>query len=701
MTEKIQLSLFKGYSDTCPQDISLQQIVNLIQKDPTVRDHTEKYRYYHNIGNTHAAEKEKSSCPCFAVAVRFDGGKRQANINTCTSFSLVDMDHVPDGQLTELFDRVCHDPHTLLAYTTISGEGLRILYRTDCFGDKPERNLKLYPQVYEQGNHYFANLLGCEPDGKCKNITRLSGLAFDPNVYFNPEAQPFPVELKAPRKSGKHPRPVTLENALQAAQAELEQEEIRYEAHHRNEYIMRMGYLLNAYGIPQEEATDWANGNFADYDGDVAGIINSCYQKTKEHGMRPLPGKQRKETPDERFANVEQIEEFLISQARFRQNTLTGQCEIAYLEKTAEATDEPFAPLVDRDVNTLWRRMNKQIAPVRLNDLNTILKSEFVPLFNPFNEFIDGLKTWDGTTDYIGQLTDTVHIRGNHERFTEYFRKWFVGILPAFFDRGVTNHEILVFVGEQGIYKTTWLNFLLPPQLRHYFYTKVNSNRMTKDDQFTLTEFILVCLEEIDEMTLSELNQLKAMTGMKSVNERAAYGHNKEHRPHIASYCGTGNNLQFLNDPSGNRRWLPFEIINIDDPNTYSFNYEGIYSQAFALWKNGFRYWFSPEEIDVLKKHNSRFEAPELEKELVLTYFRRPLPGETGIFASTAHILSRISGGIRQTLSPTKIGIVMRRAGFEPIRLSSGQRGYRVVEYSPEEIIRNRQATARFTMEAQ
>lgn len=701
MTENIQLSLFKGYSDTCPQDISLQQIVSLIQSDPNVRDHTEKYRYYHSADNTHAAEKEKSSCPCFAVAVRFDGGKKQANISTCTSLSLVDMDHVPNGQLSELFDRACHDPHTLLAYTTISGEGLRILYRTDCFGDRKEQNLKIYPQVYEQGNRYYANLLGCEPDGKCKNITRLSGLAFDSNVYFNPQALPFPVELKATRKSRKHTRPVTLENALQAAQAELEQEEICYEAHHRNEYIMRMGYLLNAYGIPQEEATDWANGNFSDYDGDVAGIINSCYQKNEEHGMRPLPGKQQKGTSDERLANVEQIEEFLISQAQFRQNTLTGQCEIAYLEKAVETTGKPFAPLVDRDVNTLWRRMNKQIAPVRLNDINTILKSEFVPLFNPFNEYIAGLKTWDGTTDYIGQLTDTVHIKGNHERFTEYFRKWFVGILPAFFDREVTNHEILVFVGEQGIYKTTWLNFLLPPQLRCYFYTKVNSKRMTKDDQFTLTEFILVCLEEIDEMTLSELNQLKAMTGMKNINERAAYGHNKEHRHHIASYCGTGNNLQFLNDPSGNRRWLPFEIVSIDDPNTHPFNYEGIYSQAFALWKSGFRYWFSPEEIDVLKKHNSRFEAPDLEKELVLTYFRHPLPGETGIFASTAHILSRISGGIRQTLSPTKIGMVMRKAGFEPIRLPSGQRGYRVVEYSAEEILHNRQATARFTMEPQ
>lgn len=46
-------------------------------------------------------------------------------------------------------------------------------------------------------------------------------------------------------------------------------------------------------------------------------------------------------------------------------------------------------------------------------------------------------------------------------------------------------------------------------------------------------------------MRPAELNQLKAMVTMPYVNERAAYGRNKERHPHIASFCGTGNNVQF------------------------------------------------------------------------------------------------------------------------------------------------------------
>ena len=47
-------------------------------------------------------------------------------------------------------------------------------------------------------------------------------------------------------------------------------------------------------------------------------------------------------------------------------------------------------------------------------------------------------------------------------------------------------------------------------------------------------------------MRPAELNQLKAAMTMPSVDERAAYARYHEHRKHIASFCGTGNNVQFL-----------------------------------------------------------------------------------------------------------------------------------------------------------
>ena len=50
-------------------------------------------------------------------------------------------------------------------------------------------------------------------------------------------------------------------------------------------------------------------------------------------------------------------------------------------------------------------------------------------------------------------------------------------------------------------YKTTWMQRLLPVELQRYFYVTSNSRRVSKDALFTLTEFALVCLEELEEMT--------------------------------------------------------------------------------------------------------------------------------------------------------------------------------------------------------
>lgn len=692
----ISISLFKGYSDTQPTEVTLQHVVNLIKNDALVREHTEKHRYYAAHGQTNAAAREKSSCSCFAVAVRFKNGKQKDNIAEWTSLSLVDIDHVPADQLPRLLEIICADKHTLIAYRTIGGFGIRIIFLTDYVSDNFNRNLKIYAHVFEQTNLYYSQLLDVECDRKCKNATRLSGLAYDPDVFFNPEAIPFHIEAKAAKKNAsKAHLQKSLNRAVTMAAEELNQDNIVYTEHSHNEYIMRMGYLLNAYGIPQDIATEWAVNQFVDYDGDITTIFNSCYQKTDEYGKKKLHRSDIHASENDNFASVEEIESFLNSQAQFRQNVITGKCEVSNYE--GDKHNLEYVEIDDRFVNSLWCRMSKEQKAVRIGDIRNVLGSEYVPLFNPFVEHFKRLKPWDGTTDYINQLASTVHVKGEQSVFAEYFKKWFVGVIASLFDNQAVNHEILVLIGPQGTYKTTWFNNLLPEALQRYFYVKSDNNHITKDDKFTLTEFAIICLEEIDEMRPAELSQLKAMVTMKDVNERVAYAHYKEHRTHIASFCGTSNNIHFLSDPTGNRRWLPFEVEYIDNPYTHPVHYETVYAQAYALWKNGFHYWFDSQEVNMINEHNTHFEVPNLERELILTYFRRPMPGEECIFVTTAYILNRISVGIKQLLSPTKIGITMKQAGFELIR-SANQRGYRVVELKSEEVYRNQCAKARYTL---
>ncbi len=697
--ENTLVSLFKGYADTCPIEVPLKTVINLLRDNQTVLEHTEKHRYYLKQEQVTAAAREKASCPCFAVSVRFEGGKQKANISEWTGLCPVDIDHVPPERMECCLKLLRTDKHTLLQHITISGQGIRLLCRYTGLTDDCEKNLRLHTRIFAAINEYYTRLTGLECDLKCKNATRLSGLAHDENLFFNPAAAPFSL----PAETHLHPGRTTADNTknrrrlqrvIDTATRLLADEGVEYTEHHHNEYIMRMGYLLNAYGVAQTTATEWAKERFADYDGDVSSIFASCYLNIKEHGSRPLPSRHQAQADNERqefMASVADIEQFLSNQGAFRKNTVTGKCEVLPAEG-----GEDYEELTDRYVNTLWCRMCKELKPGQSAHIRAVLESEFVDTFNPFEQYFENLPPWDGSTDHIARLASHVHVRNNTIPFAFYFKKWLVGMVASLFDKETVNHEILVLIGHQGIYKTTWLNNLLAPELRRYFYLKSNAHRITKDDLLTLSEFALVCLEELDEMETQEVNQIKALTTMKVVNERAAYAHYKEHRNHIASFCGTSNNTHFLVDPTGNRRWLPFEVENIDSPYDFPVDYAGIYSQAYALLKNDFHYWLEDKEIEALSLHNRHFEVPCLERELILTHYRRPMPGEKCMFITNSQILCRINSGIRQKLSPVKIGMVLKQEGFEPIR-TGGKRGYRMVELTGDEIQANSYAMGRYT----
>ncbi len=686
----MKLNYFLGYSIAESTLLPLDKIVELIQYNQSVKEQTEKMRYLRSHNEEKAADRIKSGTPCFAIAVQFKpGGKAKTDIVSLTGLSLVDIDHIPAERLAEVIHLVREDPHTLLAYITISGAGLRILFRIEGLANQPATpaNLKRYAAAFAHGNRYYAELTGCECDLKCKNATRLSGLAHDDEVFYRPEALPFTLqEIRASEKKGRKVSP----QVLAIIRKELEAKGLAYEAHRHNEYIMRTGYLLNDYGIDLEHATEWAVKEFADYDGDVAGILRSCYQHTDEFGTRELPTKSKEDKSHLMFASVEEIETFLDGQAKFRYNLITRKEEFSTDASSWEEVD-------DRFVHTLWTRMSKQVRNVRAGDIRAVLRSEYAPLFDPFKEYLTGLPSWDGETDYITELADTVTVKGDEQPFfRKYFKKWLVNVVASLLVPTIMNHEILVFIGAQGIYKTTWMHHLLPPELRRYFYVKENSNRIAKDDLFSLTEFALICLEEIDALKTSDMNQLKALVSKPEVNERAAYGHYKERRPHLASFCGTTNNVQFLTDLSGSRRWIPIEVEQIIDPHNYQVNYTGVFSQAYALFLSGFEYFLTPEEVTFFNVRNQQYEVPCMEVELIQKLFRIPMPSEQGaVFMTATDIMHRISGWVRHLLDPTKIGVAMKKAGFKQT-FSAGKRGYRVIELSGDRIQENARALAHF-----
>lgn len=716
-------SRFHSLRDTRPEPTTWQ----VLFKEITNSTHTAATRHYRahlatlsDIEATGDAQQleqwkltksnMKNAQPAFIPSVLLEGGRTYAHVKGFTGFIMVDIDGIPPERFAAILTLVKEDIHSFLVYITISGCGIRVISHVE--GGVTKAN---YRMVWEWVNDHYARLCEVEIDGQCKNATRMSVLCHDPEALLRPEASSFHTSGMKPREKPKRGTAVTVtaERAYKIIRAQLEEEGIAYAPSSYNDYVSRCFYHTNRYGVPQADAEAWALRTFPDYPREqLLPIIKSCYSLTMEFNTVPLPRSVRKKEKENdsshKKATVEEMEEFINGYMKFRMNMLTHQIETQLI---ADAyTDRPEASachwqrLTDHIENSLWCAMQHHGMAVNLNELHTLLGSDFVKEYHPLKEYLDGLPPWDGETDYIGRLAAMVHVKESPHsplqqdksrerndlsetpvRFADILKRWMVSMIAAALDETVVNQVILTLIGRQGSYKTSFMQHILPPVLSEYYTTKSNSSRMTKDDLFTMTENLVINLEEIDTMPPSELNQLKAMVTQRYVDERRAYGRNKVHLPHVASFVATGNNLQFLTDDTGNRRWLPFEVEDIDSPWEADIPYEGIYSQTYALYQDvNFRYWFTDKEIQQLRGHVQQFEVPRPEYELILTYYRKPVGLERGVYTTSSQIIGRF-GNTSLRLSLQKVGRAMRELGFRQVKASNANY-WVVVERTTEEV---------------
>ena len=356
----------------------------------------------------------------------------------------------------------------------------------------------------------------------------------------------------------------------------------------------------------------------------------------------------------------------------------------------------------------------------------TALQSDLIPDVHPLREYVLSCGEWtEEQPDWIDWVASQVRVKNNDNTdnlrgnqlpaapeennstpscttlhnttpsadalWRICFKKWFVAMVASWMNDEVVNHQVLVLIGRQGIYKTTWLEHLIPPHLRAYACKLANSAELNKDDRLRIAEFGLISLDEIDSMNTRELNQLKSVITATDVNERAAYGYTKERRIRLASFCASGNRRDFLTDITGNRRWLPFEVESIQNPFFTTLPYERMYAQAWALANDPtFCYWFELDEIDVLEEHNKHFRDESNEEQLLPILFDVPAEGK-GEFMTTAQISERLVtyGNIKKPMALSRLGMVLGTVGYKAIspRINGTRtRGWIVYQRNRDEI---------------
>jgi len=367
------------------------------------------------------------------------------------------------------------------------------------------------------------------------------------------------------------------------------------------------------------------------------------------------------ETQQIKSIGLEKIEHYLTSRYHFIFNEVTGRIE------GKSHNQNGYQLITDYFLNSLTRELSKTGIACGPTLLRNLLMSNFTPVYNPFKNYFDGLPAWDGVTDHIKSLADTVTT--TNDSFWQYcFKKWLVAMVGCVLDDHVSNHCVIVLSGGQGLGKTTFLKKLVPQLLHEYSYSgTINLNN--KDTLVQLSECMLINMDELENLNKSELGAMKEIITKSSIRIRRPYGYSAESMPRRASFAGSVNNKEFLSDTTGNRRFLCFEVKNIEY--LKSLPIEKIYAQALHLYKTGFQYWFDPTEIERINKNNQQFRSMSVEEELLLANFDPCDIANADWFLSTTEIVNWFSKNAKMNLtdgSIIKLGKALRAQKFLRIK---------------------------------
>ena len=686
-------------------EMTEEEIVSAIGS-PKYRNTVESVRRIFLEQGEKAANEEKKKLPSVTFSANYRGGRSNATLVKYLGYIVIDIDHLSKEELARILQTVRACSYTRIAFISPKGMGLKIIAHTQrpdgTLPDTIQEIEDFHNAAYNKVASFYSQLCQTEIDTSGQDVGRTCLLSYDPGIYFNRDATPFIVEqpplfYKTQKKKKKTPgrkkqetdnNPVSEETALNyhSSHASLmvtlnyyHNKSEKYTEGNRNNYLHHLACKYNRHGIPEQEAAAFIKSLFTDLPAEETdSLIANAYAHTEEFNTNKLNSTQKR---------MLQIEQHISECYETRYNELLHIME--YRRRVSETEQpDPFRILDDRMENSIWMEMNELGYACNVKMIQNLIYSDFSSSYHPIREYFKELPEWDGT-DYIRILADSV--RTNHQSFwTECLERYLVGMCAAATQDDVVNHTVLLLCSEvQNIGKTTFINNLLPPELRTYLSTGlINPN--SKDDLAKIAQSMLINLDEFEGMSGRDLNTFKDLVTRKVISIRLPYARRSQNFPHTASFAGTCNYQEILHDTTGNRRFLCFHADSIE---FIKINYTQLYAQIKHLLNTpGYQYWFTQEDNNRIEKNNEDFIFHSPEEELVLTHIRKPERFEKVQYLTVSEIaeLIRERTGYQYSIgAKIQIGKVMVKHNFESKKGRNGRR-YAVFVIAPEQVKSNR-----------
>ena len=570
-------------------------------------------------------------------------------------------------------------PQTLLSFVGSSGQSLKLLipYRLTGGGvPQGDAQVALFQQyAYRKAAAFVQQATGVRPEEVKHDGTESFLLSSDRAAFLNDNVQPIEMEQPAeplsarttPVASRQEEVPLNTEVLPGYTRREMDVTKFNFvfrqlayeQLAQLEEHLLRLAAGCRKAGIDQELAVKMTLEALDCFDKEtlVRSTFNSAYEK------HPLGLKQ----PLERsLMHQLLLEEFLGRRYQFRRNKVTG--EVEYQEKYRfDLSWRPLTEAARNDINNAAIREGIKVWP---KDLERVILSERTETYDPVFEWLLDLPRWDGR-DRLGELADRVktNVPGWRDNFKVWMRsmvsQWMGGVNTMY-----GAQMVLMLIGAQGTRKSTFMRLLLPRQLMAYYIDRIDFVNK-KEALRALSRFLLINIDEYDQVSKSQMAFLKHLIQRTDVKERKLYTTTFEQQQRYAAFCATTNALSPLKDDSGSRRYLAVEVtapIDTDTEGDKRIDYPQLYAQIVQEIRHGEEYAFTGDRERSIQLHNSDYyETPNVIS-LFEDLFRLPKQGDHVLLMSPTELLTHIRDERKVNVvtqsNATVLGSYLHRKGY-------------------------------------
>lgn len=637
---------------------------------------------------TEAAERAKKSLPAFTPSATFKDGRKMEYLTKYNPLVVLDIDKITPEKMSESKKKLQEDQFVFSFFTSPSGNGLKVFIKIDGTKENHKDN-------FIKTQEYFEKLLDLEIDKSGKDITRLCFFSYDPEIYvneasivFNSHSEQSEGISSEASEASSTPLPASSSyEVIYAHCIQFTEKKESFVEGNRNNFVFQLANNLNRKGVPESLALGYILADFDYNSQEVMSAVKSAYSNTSDFNTDTFKSKKAKNTKGSKSSLsfgegqegeeedvpplIDRLEIFLNNRYNFRHNKVLGKLEYKPLRKKAphpseRGWGEDWKPMTDFKENSILREIQKAKVRCSINSLRNLLHSDFCEMYDPFLDYFENLAEYDESKDYIEELALTITTT-KPDLWKECFKKWFVAMVACVVDEKQVNQTVIVFSGKQGLGKTTWIEKLMPKPLKQYIFSgTINPNN--KDTLIHLAECMLINLDELENLNRTEIGTLKELITKTHIRMRKAYAHNNENMPRRASFAGSVNTAQFLNDTTGSRRFLCFEVEHIEYQHEIDINL--CYAQAYKLYQSGFRHWFNQEEIKEINANNEQYQLRSAEEELLLTWFESATKESAKYFLNTTQILQMLTNRASINItdgSVVKLGKALRKHNYTRI----------------------------------